>query len=101
MADYRVGVNQFLILGALMQAPGGELSAKQLSRHFNQHRRYFSLSPIIHGLIQRGCILPLEDVGRYAITEYGREAKCARSRKSQDAFLPLDKALVETEGVGA
>lgn len=101
MADYRVGVNQFLILGALMQAPGGELSAAQLSRHFNQHRRYFSLSPVVHGLIVRGCILALEDVGRYAITAYGREAKCMRSKRSQDAFLPLDRDVVEMDGVGA
>jgi hypothetical protein len=101
MADYRVGVNQFLILGALIQAPGSELSAAQLSRHLNSHKRYLSLPPILNGLIKRGCILPLDDVDKYAITKYGREARCMRSRKLQDAFLLLDRNRIEIEMYGA
>lgn len=86
---YRVGVHQFLILGALSQAPNGALSAKQLSDHLNSWHKYFSMSAVLYSLIQKGCVESSANENRFRITEYGKRAQVARMKNRPEVFLPL------------
>lgn len=100
-ASSRVGVHQYLVLGAIVQSPTGTLSAAQLHRHFTGHSRYFSLSPIIHSLLRRGCIEMDGKTNLFKITEHGASALRGRSRTGTAAFLRLRASVISEEEVSA
>lgn len=87
---FRVGINQFLVISALMQAPDEALSASQLKRHFDRHRRVINLSVTTYSLVENGAILWDEDKAVFRVTERGRDARCMRSKRAKDAFLKLE-----------
>lgn len=87
---YRVGIHQFFVLGALVQAPGGALHANDIAAHIKSHRLYFSLNPVLKSLVDRGCIERSAGGMVYRITEYGGEARVSRSRHYFTWFLRLN-----------
>lgn len=99
VATYRVGVHQFLVLGALAQHPTGSMSAKDLADHFRGWRKHFSLSPVIGTLLDRGCIATNGSMNVYRITSYGEMALCNRTKGRPEVFLKLDANIIERQGV--
>lgn len=90
MADYRVGVNQYLVLGALVQAPRRMLTEAQLRAHFNRHRVEVNMPVLLRTLEKRGAIRRDPLVNSWYITPYGGEARCAGPRKTTDRFLSVE-----------
>jgi hypothetical protein len=88
---YRVGVLQYLILGAFMQVPDGTLTYPQLCQYVNLHRLTIPLPNVVKTLWERGCIDGTDDGTSYRITEYGMEARRSRSTRMTAWYLPVPR----------
>lgn len=90
----RVGVRQFLVLGALSQMPGQSIELTDLSKHVNRVAPGTHLLQMLSTLESAGFVVSSDGTNEWALTDLGASALCERRRAETTVFARVADSIM-------